>query len=135
MSKILCNLSNLRKQRNMRQTDLSKMTGISQKALSELETGKSKGVSFSTLTKLCDAMRVSIDQLFEVMPDENNFTPTIRLIEKPSCSFCAKNEQDVELLVVGKANTKHPVYICSECIERCNSLLSEERVHHQMRKY
>ncbi len=133
MSKILCNLSNLRKQRNLRQTDLSKLTGISQKALSELETGKSKGVSFSTLTKLCDALRVSIDQLFEVVQDETSFAPAIRLIEKPSCSFCGKNETDVELLVVGKANTKHPVYICSECIERCNSLLEEDRVHHVKR--
>jgi len=127
MSKITCNLSSLRKQRNLRQTDLSKMTGISQKALSELETGKSKGVSFSTLTKLCDALEVSIEQLFEVMPDENSLGPSIMLIEKPSCSFCAKNEQDVDLLVVGKASTKNPVYICSECIARCNSLLQEEK--------
>ncbi|HEY9840999.1 MAG TPA: helix-turn-helix domain-containing protein [Candidatus Obscuribacterales bacterium] len=133
MSKILCNLSNLRKQRSLRQTDLSKLTGISQKALSELETGKSKGVSFSTLTKLCDALRVSIDQLFEVIPDENSFAPAIRLIEKPSCSFCTKNETEVELLVVGKGTSKHPVYICSECIERCNSLLEEERVTHARR--
>lgn len=133
MSKILCNLSNLRKQRNLKQTDLSKITKISQKALSELETGKSKGISFSTLTKLCDALRVTIDQLFEVVPDETSLAPAIRLIEKPSCSFCGKNETDVELLVVGKANTKHPVYICSECIERCNSLLDEERVQHARR--
>lgn len=127
MSKITCNLSSLRKQRNLRQTDLSKMTGISQKALSELETGKSKGVSFSTLTKLCDALDVAVDQLFEISPDESSAGPSIMLIEKPSCSFCGKNEQDVDLLVVGKANTKHPVYICSECIARCNSLLEEER--------
>lgn len=103
------------------------MTGISQKALSELETGKSKGVSFSTLTKLCDALDVHIDQLFELAPDASNQAPAIMLIEKPSCSFCGKNESDVELLVVGKANSKSPVYICSECIERCNSLLEEER--------
>ncbi|MGV3523206.1 MAG: helix-turn-helix domain-containing protein [Candidatus Sericytochromatia bacterium] len=127
MSKINCNLSNLRKLRNLRQTDLSRLTGISQKALSELETGKSKGVSFSTLTKLCDALRVNVDQLFELVPDEDHAAPAIMLIAKPSCSFCAKNEQDVELLVVGKGNTKSPVYICSECIERCNSLLEVER--------
>ena len=128
MSKISCNLSILRKQRSLRQTDLSKMTGISQKALSELETGKSKGVSFSTLTKLCDALEVSIDQLFDLAPDENNQAPAIMLIEKPSCSFCGKNESDVELLVVGKTNSKTPVFICSECIERCNNLLEEERL-------
>lgn len=104
------------------------MTGISQKALSELETGKSKGVSFSTLTKLCDALEVSIDQLFDLAPDENNQAPSIMLIEKPSCSFCGKNESDVELLVVGKTSSKNPVFICSECIERCNNLLEEERI-------
>lgn len=127
MSVITCNLSILRKQRNLRQTDLSKMTGISQKALSELETGKSKGISFSTLTKLCDALDVSIDALFELVQTEESSHPAISLIEKPTCSFCAKKESDVDLLVVGKANSKNPVYICSECIERCNSLLEEER--------
>lgn len=127
MSKVTCNLSALRKQRNLRQTDLSKMTGISQKALSELETGKSKGVSFSTLTKLCDALNVTVDQLFELNPDAGQVQATIMLIEKPSCSFCGKNEADVDLLVVGKANSKSPVYICSECIERCNALLISDR--------
>ena len=126
MSKINCNLSSLRKSRNLRQTDLSKMTGISQKALSELETGKSKGISFSTLTRLCDALNVTIEQLFELIPDGNSGAPAIMLVEKPSCSFCGKKEHEVSLLVVGKANSKNPVYICSECIERCNSLISEE---------
>lgn len=126
-TRIHCNLSYLRKQRNLRQTDLSKMTGISQKALSELETGKSKGVSFSTLAKLCDALNVTIEQLFELSPDYNSTVPAITRIAKPSCSFCGKNEQDVELLVVGRGNGRHPVYICSECIERCNKLLEEDR--------
>ncbi len=127
MSKINCNLSSLRKSRNLRQTDLSRMTGISQKALSELETGKSKGVSFSTLTKLCDALDVTIEQLFELIPDEKSSGPSIMLVEKPSCSFCGKKEHEVSLLVVGKANSKNPVYICSECIERCNSLIGDEK--------
>lgn len=103
------------------------MTGISQKALSELETGKSKGVSFSTLTKLCDALEVSMESLFELLPDENTKSPSITLITRPSCSFCGKIESDVELLVVGQGNAKNPVYICSECIERCNNLLEQDR--------
>jgi putative transcriptional regulator len=127
MTRINCNLSGLRKQKNLRQTDLSKLTGISQKALSELETGKSKGVSFSTLAKLCDALDITIDQLFEVTPEQHNALPAIMLITKPSCSFCGKNEQDVELLVVGKGNGRTPVYICSECIDRCNKLLEVDR--------
>jgi putative transcriptional regulator len=127
MSRINCNLSALRKQKNLRQTDLSRLTGISQKALSELETGKSKGVSFSTLAKLCDALDVSIEHLFDISPDQQSSLPAIMLITKPSCSFCSKNEQEVELLVVGKGSARNPVYICSECIDRCNKLLEEDR--------
>lgn len=127
MSKINCNLSYIRKEKSLRQTDLSKLTGISQKALSELETGKSKGVSFSTLSKLCDALECSIDDLFEILPDENTQASPIMIIQKPSCSFCGKNESDVEMLVVGQAHTRNPVYICSECIERSHGLLSQDR--------
>ena len=64
--KVKCNLYNIRKKINLKQTDLSKVTGISQKALSEIETGKSKGVSFNTLLKLCDVLKISIGELFEI---------------------------------------------------------------------
>ena len=35
------------------QSELSKQTGITQKQLSALETGKTKGITFETLAKLC----------------------------------------------------------------------------------
>ncbi len=35
------------------QTELSRQTGITQKQLSALETGKTKGITFETLAKLC----------------------------------------------------------------------------------
>ena len=37
------------------------------------------------------------------------------------CSFCAKGQEDVRKLVAGPS-----VYICDECIELCNDILSEE---------
>jgi ATP-dependent Clp protease ATP-binding subunit ClpX len=37
------------------------------------------------------------------------------------CSFCGKNQDDVKKLVAGPA-----VYICDECIELCNDIMTEE---------
>jgi ATP-dependent Clp protease ATP-binding subunit ClpX len=37
------------------------------------------------------------------------------------CSFCGKSEQEVNKLVAGPG-----VYICDECVELCNQVISEE---------
>lgn len=130
--RVKCNLYNIRKKRQLKQTDLSKMTGISQKALSEIETGKSKGVSFSTLLKLCDILEISIGDLFEVSQDEHEEESHIVVVEKPFCSFCGKKESDVELLIMGKATKDRPkVYICSECVKRCNKLITDNKVENK----
>ncbi len=129
--RVKCNLYNIRKKRNLKQTDLSKISGMSQKALSEIETGKSKGVSFSTLLKLCEVLEVTVGELFEVIQDNQSQLEeevTIEIFEKPSCSFCGKKENDVELLIKGKSSKeKSKVYICSECINRCNKLINNDK--------
>jgi len=38
-----------------------------------------------------------------------------------TCSFCGKNQKEVSKLISG-----NDVYICSECVELCHSVLSEE---------
>lgn len=38
------------------------------------------------------------------------------------CSFCGKDQYQVEKLIAGPA-----VYICAECIELCAEILAEER--------
>ena len=38
------------------------------------------------------------------------------------CSFCGKNQREVERLIAGPS-----IYICNECIELCNDLLIEEK--------
>lgn len=128
MGQIQCNLLTLRKKKSLKQTDLSRLTGISQKALSELETGKSKGISFGTLEKLCNALQSRVEQLFEYIPDDTIGLTSMTLIEKPSCSFCNKSESEVSVLVVGKVRNKVPVYICSGCIAHCNQLLQKDEV-------
>jgi putative transcriptional regulator len=128
MDKINCNLLEIRKRKHLRQTELAKLTGISQKALSELETGKSKGVSFSTLSKLCAVLEVTLDQLLEVNKESDDGKAKIFLVEKPSCSFCNKKEQEVDVLIVGKPNKdKRQVYICSECVIHCSKLLEDNK--------
>ena len=37
------------------------------------------------------------------------------------CSFCGKNQDEVEKLIAGP-----DVYICDECIELCNEIVLEE---------
>ncbi len=41
-----------------------------------------------------------------------------------NCSFCQKNQKSVKKLIAGPGG----VYICSDCIELCNELISEEEV-------
>ena len=43
--------------------------------------------------------------------------------EDHSCSFCGKNKQDVEKLIVGG-----DAAICNECVDLCDNILSEEKV-------
>lgn len=38
------------------------------------------------------------------------------------CSFCTKPSSDVEKMVAGPG-----VYICNECIDLCNEIISDER--------
>lgn len=125
--KVKCNLYTIRKKKNLKQTDLSKMTGLSQKALSEIETGKSKGVSFSTLLRLCEVLEITIGDLFQIGQEEQEESNMI-VVEKPFCSFCGKKESDVDLLIMGKSTKDRPkVYICSECINRCNKLINDKK--------
>lgn len=41
---------------------LSKLTGVSQQALSSLKTGKSKNPSFKLMKKIADALDISLDE-------------------------------------------------------------------------
>jgi len=122
MVKIKCNLGKVRKEKKLKQTDLALMTGISQKAISELESGKSKGISFSTLSKLCKVLNVTPNELFEVEKDEESLE--IEVLEKTSCSFCGKKEHEVDVLIVSK-NKK--ILICSNCVAHCNDLINKRR--------
>ncbi len=62
MEKYRCRLRDLREDRDLRQTDVSKVTGIDQRTLSNYETGKTLPDS-SALIRLANFFNVSIDYL------------------------------------------------------------------------
>ena len=39
------------------------------------------------------------------------------------CSFCGKNQNEVRRLIAGPS-----VYICDECVDLCNDIITEESV-------
>ncbi len=62
MEKYRSRIRDLREDRDLRQTDVSKVTGIDQKTLSNYETGKTLPDSYA-LIRLADFFDVSIDYL------------------------------------------------------------------------
>ena len=62
MQKYKNRIRDLREDRDLRQTDVSKATGIDQKTLSNYETGKTSPDSYA-LIRLADFFGVSIDYL------------------------------------------------------------------------
>jgi ATP-dependent Clp protease ATP-binding subunit ClpX len=52
------------------------------------------------------------------MGDKDNTTESGKLL---FCSFCGKNQNEVRRLIAGPS-----VYICDECVDLCNDIISEE---------
>jgi putative transcriptional regulator len=60
------------------QSELSRQTGITQKQLSALEAGKTKGITFDMLTKLCMFFSCTPNELLELEPEtEADPPPTV----------------------------------------------------------
>jgi transcriptional regulator with XRE-family HTH domain len=57
------NIKKLRKQKKLSQDKLARLADIPYNTLVKLESGKSKNPTFGTLSKLADALEVSIDKL------------------------------------------------------------------------
>ena len=75
-------IKDLREDRDMRQTDLAKATGIDQRTISNYETGKSSPDGYA-LIKLADFFDVSIDYLLgRVNYDFYNKESKARLIDE-----------------------------------------------------
>jgi RNA polymerase sigma factor (sigma-70 family) len=42
------------------------------------------------------------------------------------CSFCRKSQKQIDLLIAGPMLETKPIYICNECVDVCNKIISAE---------
>ncbi len=61
-------LSDILKDRKMKQADLARESELSEVAISRL-TGKARQIRLDTLAKLCDALEITPGDLLEYQPD------------------------------------------------------------------
>ena len=62
-------LSEIMGKKRIRMSELSRLTGLSVTAIFALYHNKTKSVSFDTMNKICNALEISIAELFEHIPD------------------------------------------------------------------
>ena len=70
-------LGKLLGERKMKMAELSRKTGISKNALSELYYEKVKAVRFETLEKICEALGCTVGELIEYQPDKKQSEATV----------------------------------------------------------
>ena len=83
MKQIRFNLAIIRALRGkLTQREVALATGLSQKTISALETGASKGVDFLTLAKLCDYLQCKIDDLLLLEDEIEDIAPSNQSLEQ-----------------------------------------------------
>lgn len=101
------NLKSLLKEKGMTMTELHKLTGITQNAISLLANGKSNGVHFITLEKIVKALNCNLDDLITVTEDEAfneklTFAEAMELLRTGSTVFWfqKKNKKPYEVELI-----------------------------------
>lgn len=67
---IIVRLDRMMADRKMSLNELAEKVGLSNVNMSNLKTGKMKGVRFETLDAICKALNCQPGDLFEYVPDE-----------------------------------------------------------------
>ena len=57
-------LKEIREEKHMTQEELSSKSGVSRQTIISLETNQNYNVTIGTLTKLADALEITVDQFF-----------------------------------------------------------------------
>lgn len=63
------NLSTLMGMKKIKASELSRLTGLNYRTISNLYYEKTKGIDFDTLNKLCWALECNANELFEYVAD------------------------------------------------------------------
>ncbi len=66
---IRIHLGRLLGERKMKMAELSRITGISKNALSDVYYEKGKQIRYETLEKICEALGCTVGDLIEYQPD------------------------------------------------------------------
>ena len=72
---IRCRLKVLMAEKRITQMELAAATGISRMTMTALANGKSKGIQFSTLERLCGYLGCDICELLVIQPKEEAAQP------------------------------------------------------------
>lgn len=67
---IIVNLDVMLARRKMKLKELAAAIGISEQNLSQIKTGKVKGMRFATLSKICTVLECQPGDLLEFRPDD-----------------------------------------------------------------
>lgn len=62
------NLSRILGEQRVKMSELQRMAGLSKKTVLNLYHNKTKNISFETIDKICEALEISIGELFEHVP-------------------------------------------------------------------
>jgi putative transcriptional regulator len=69
---IRIHFSRLLGERKLKMAEVSRLTGLSKNALSDLYYEKTLSMRFDTLSKLCQVLNCQVGDLLEYIPDEAN---------------------------------------------------------------
>lgn len=71
MSRVISRLALIRAERRLSQRRLAALAGVRPDTVSALERGKSMGIQFDTLARICDVLDVEPGELFELERDSH----------------------------------------------------------------
>ncbi len=71
MGRVISRLAVVRAKRHLSQRRLAALAGVRPDTVSALERGKSGGIQFDTLARICEALDCEPGELFELEPDSH----------------------------------------------------------------
>ena len=72
--KIVVNLDVMLARRKVKLKELAEAVGLSMTSLSQLKTGKVRGIRFNTLAKICQVLDCQPGDLLEYVEEERSFS-------------------------------------------------------------
>ena len=101
----------------------------------DISVGAVKGRLHKSRHQLRKQLLPLQNQIQSTLLQEKTMTDntTVQTKTKLCCSFCRKNTEQVELLIAGPPIENVNLYICNECVDKCNEIISEELTKTEMK--